>query len=99
MLNGQHTGSRSIYILLLIYAASTATTTLPCLAIILQTPLTSAETIAKGVVSVTPEQRMLLLTSYLPYVCIPLLMVVDMAGRVMKLVTAGVGAENIAKTK
>jgi len=42
---------------------------------------------------------MLLLTSYLPYVCIPLLMVVDMAGRVMKLVTAGVGAENIAKTK
>ena len=99
MLNGQYTGSPSIYILLLVYAASTTMTMLPCLAIIFRTPLTSAETIAKGVVSVTPEQRMLLLTSYVPYVCIPLLMVVDMARRVVKLVTAGLGTENIAKTK
>ncbi|KIK99355.1 hypothetical protein PAXRUDRAFT_822835 [Paxillus rubicundulus Ve08.2h10] len=81
--------SRSIYVLLLVYAASTATTTLPCLAVLLATPITSAQTIAAGIPSVTSFQRLLLLSSYVPFFLLPLFMTVDMALRVIKLVHAG----------
>jgi len=91
--------SRSIYVLLLIYAASTATTTLPCLALILTTPITSPETILHGIASITPDQRLLLLSSYIPFFLIPLFMALDMASRVLNLVGIGIKAEDAEKSK
>lgn len=90
-------GSRSIYVLLLVYAASTTTTTLPCLSVILSTPISAtplrmaevASTTAKTVaLTLTAEQRLLLLSSYIPFFLVPLVMTVDMASRVQSLVSA-----------
>lgn len=91
--------SKSIYVLLLVYAASTATTTLPCLMAVWNTPFSSSETRAAKVPSVTPAQRRMLLAAYLPFFLIPLLMTVDMSFRVLKLVRAGTRAQLEAKTK
>ncbi|KAH7885861.1 transmembrane protein 6/97 [Phlebopus sp. FC_14] len=91
--------SRSIYVLLLIYAASTATTTLPCVAVLLGMPATSAETVAAGVQSLTSSQRLLLLTSYIPFFLLPLFMTVDMALRILQLVHVGAAATVQKKTK
>jgi hypothetical protein len=91
--------SRSIYPLLLIYAASTSTTTLACLSLILSTPLTSPSTLAEGVISITGAQRSMLLSSYIPFFLVPLLMSFDMAGRVARLVRLGIKAEQDAKRK
>ncbi|KAF8630459.1 hypothetical protein AX15_002908 [Amanita polypyramis BW_CC] len=96
---GLYTNSRSIYVLLLAYGASTATTTLPCVAAILQTPETTAATIAQKIVSVTFEQRLLLLSGYIPFLLIPLMMAVDMAFRLNKVVGAGVRAMELDKMK
>ncbi|KAG1728110.1 transmembrane protein 6/97 [Suillus lakei] len=90
--------SRSIYVLLLIYAASTTTTILPCLSVLLTTPITSPQTIAEKVVSVTTFQRFLLLSSYIPFFVIPLIMTVDMASRLSKLITTGIDAADNKKS-
>jgi len=79
-------GSPSIYPLLLMYGASTATAVLPCLAALVKTPITSAETIAAGIHSITPSQQRLLLWSYVPFLLIPLLITVDMAHRLSNLI-------------
>lgn len=79
-------GSRTIYPLLALYAASTATTTLACVFQILQTPETTPETQAQNLPSITASQRLLLLSSYIPFFLIPLIMAVDMGVRVHKLV-------------
>lgn len=92
-------GSRLIYILLLIYGASTATTTLPCVAIILATPTTSPATVAQGIVSVTAAQRLLLLSSYVPFMVIPFVMAVDMAIRIAGLIKKGAALELKSKTQ
>jgi len=92
-------GSRAIYILLLIYAASTTTTTLPCLAVILTTPITSPQTILQGIASVTSEQRLFLFASYFPFFLMPLVMTLDMASRVLKLIRVGEKFENAEKRK
>ncbi|KAJ8590788.1 hypothetical protein M405DRAFT_815486 [Rhizopogon salebrosus TDB-379] len=84
--------SRSIYVLLLVYAASTTTTILPCLTVLMSTPITSAQTIADNVVSVTTFQYFLLLSSYIPFFIIPLMMTVDMAFRVLGLTMTGIVA-------
>lgn len=84
--------SRSIYLLMLVYGASTATTTLPCLTVLLSTPVTSVQTIAAGIQSITVFQYFLLLSSYIPFFLLPLFMTVDMALRVAKLLQAGVAA-------
>ncbi|KAG1878548.1 transmembrane protein 6/97 [Suillus tomentosus] len=89
--------SRSIYVLLLVYAASTTTTTLPCLSVLLATPTTSAQTIADKIVSVTTFQRSLLLSSYIPFFVIPFIMTIDMASRLSKLVTTGIDAADEKK--
>lgn len=88
-----------MYLLLLIYGASTATTLLPCLAVILATPATSATNIQEKVVSLSAEQRGLLLASYVPFLVIPLMMTVDMALRISKLVRAGIRAEDSRKAR
>ena len=43
--------------------------------------------------SVTAGQRLMLLSSYLPYLLLPLFMTLDMAARVGKLVRAGIQVE------
>ncbi|EGN96698.1 hypothetical protein SERLA73DRAFT_140397 [Serpula lacrymans var. lacrymans S7.3] len=96
---GLWTGSHSIYILLLIYAASTTTTTLPCLSVLLYTPITSPQTVAQGVVSISFAQRLLLLTSYLPFFFVPLVMTFDMASRVLKLANVGAAIKDAEKAK
>ncbi|KAH0836533.1 transmembrane protein 6/97, partial [Lanmaoa asiatica] len=82
--------SHSIYLLMLVYGASTATTTLPCLTVLLSTPTTSAQTIAAGVQSITLSQRFLLFSSYFPFFLLPFFMAVDMALRIAKLLPTGV---------
>ena len=84
---------------MLIYAASTATTTLPCLAVILATPTTSPETLASGVISITSMERWMLLSSYLPFFGIPLFMTFDMAARLTSLISAGIKASASEKVK
>ncbi|KAJ2912635.1 hypothetical protein MD484_g7782, partial [Candolleomyces efflorescens] len=91
-----------LYPLLVAYGASTAMTTLPCLAVLLTTP--SVETAvsegSKMVVrslnhsgvwlkpGLTAAQRMLLLGSYVPFFVIPLVIAIDMAIRLRKLSAA-----------
>ncbi|KAF8202252.1 hypothetical protein BJ912DRAFT_944244 [Pholiota molesta] len=92
-------GSRSIYPLLAVYGASSATTTLACLTTVLQTPNLSTEVFVKGAAGITQEQRLLLLSSYVPFFLIPLIMAVDMSMRVAKLAKKGMEAENEEKWK
>ncbi|KAA1469114.1 hypothetical protein DENSPDRAFT_834657 [Dentipellis sp. KUC8613] len=89
--------SRAIYVLLLIYGASTSTTTLACLAVLMNTPTTSPETLSRGIVSVTLEQRLMLLSSYVPFFLLPLYMTLDMAFRVRALVVSALRAEKASK--
>jgi hypothetical protein len=58
----------------------------------MSTPITSAQTIADNVVSVTTFQYFLLLSSYIPFFIIPLMMTVDMAFRVLGLTMIGIVA-------
>ncbi|KAH9022030.1 hypothetical protein EDB85DRAFT_1997547 [Lactarius pseudohatsudake] len=89
--------SRGIYGLLVLYGASTCTTTYACIAAILEAPTTSAATIAQNVVSVTPAQRSMLLFSHAPFFVIPLFLAVDMAVRLQKLAAVGIRALESSK--
>lgn len=63
---------KRVYPLLLVYGASTTTTLLPCLSVLFS-PSSSS--------SLTFFQTSLLLSSYIPFLSIPLTMAVDMALR------------------
>lgn len=91
--------SPKIYALLALYGASTCTTTLACLATVINTPTTSAVTIVQRVVSITLEQRIMLLASYVPFFIIPLFIAVDMAFRLQKLASVGIRALESSKEK
>lgn len=80
------TDSASIYVVLLIYAASTSTTTLPCLTTVLAVPRTEDPTAAFKTVAVTDAQLIMLLSSYVPFLLIPLFMTLDMAWRISKMI-------------
>lgn len=88
-----YSGSRTIYPLLALYAASTATTTLACVFQVFQTPETTPETLAQNLPSITPSQRLLLLSSYIPFFLIPFIMAVDMGMRVHALVKIAIKKE------
>jgi len=90
---GLYKGCRTIYPLLALYASSTATTTLACVFHILQTPKTTPETLAQNLPSITPDQRLMLLSSYIPYFLIPFIMAVDMGIRTYKLVKIAIKKE------
>ncbi|KAF8586343.1 hypothetical protein K439DRAFT_1652632 [Ramaria rubella] len=77
--------SRSIYLLLLIYGASTATTTLSCLTTVLAVPTATDAKNALETVAVTDLQRLFLLSSYVPFLIIPVVMTLDMAWRLSKI--------------
>ena len=49
------------------------------------------------VVSVTSEQRAMLLSSYVPFFVIPLFLAVDMALRLQKLAYVGIRALEVSK--
>ncbi|KAJ4474064.1 transmembrane protein 6/97 [Lentinula edodes] len=74
-MRGLWNGSHSIYVLILAYGASTATTTLPCIFYIL-----------KEHSRMTAVQQIILLSSYIPFFIIPLMMAVDMGFRVYKII-------------
>ncbi|KAF8500516.1 transmembrane protein 6/97 [Gautieria morchelliformis] len=78
--------SPAIYLLLLVYGASTATTTLPCLTTVLAVPTAEDARAAVTTVAVTDAQRLLLLSSYVPFLLVPLIMTLDMAWRVSKMI-------------
>ena len=84
---------------MLVYGASTATTTLPCLTVLLFTPITNAQTIAAGIQSITVFQYFLLLSSYLPFFLVPMFMAVDMAIRIAKLLPTGVAVTAERKSR
>ena len=84
---------------MVVYGASTATTTLPCLTVLLFTPITSVQTIAAGVQSISVFQCFLLLSSYLPFFLVPMFMTVDMAIRIAKLLPAGVAVTAERKSR
>ncbi|TFK87630.1 hypothetical protein K466DRAFT_522106 [Polyporus arcularius HHB13444] len=84
-LRGLWRGSTSIYLLLLIYGASTATTTLACIADVVATPVTPTPT-RTPIVTITSEQQLLLLSSYIPFFLVPFIIAIDMAFRLHKLV-------------
>jgi hypothetical protein len=90
---------KRVYVLLLVYAASTSTTVLPCLTVLLSMPATTAATIAAKTASLTTAQRTLLLSSYVPFFLIPLMMTVDMAFRLHAFVRAGVNAQEAKKRR
>ncbi|KIJ55617.1 hypothetical protein M422DRAFT_774602 [Sphaerobolus stellatus SS14] len=79
-------GSRKIYIPLIIYGASTATTTLACLTTVFSVPSTTNAADALKHPALTDFQRLALIACYVPYMLIPLGMALDMAVRVSKMV-------------
>lgn len=89
---------KSIWILLLVYGASTATTTLACLSIFLTTPVVSDPSL-KTPGSVTSTQMLMLMQSYIPFFILPLTMTVDMALRCQRLVMEAVRRESEVKSK
>ena len=66
---------------------------------IIDVPTTSAATLAQKVISITSEQRVLLLFSYVPFFILPLCIGVDMAFRLHKLASAGIRALESSKEK
>jgi hypothetical protein len=83
-------------VLLLIYGVSSATTTFPCLAVILTTPLATTETVPVGSDMITSAQRLILLACYVPFFVAPLFMTLDMGSRLRRIVRA---SEKTAKVE
>ncbi|KZT59878.1 hypothetical protein CALCODRAFT_481179 [Calocera cornea HHB12733] len=98
-LYGLWTASPRINVLILIYAASTATTVLPCVMTVLALPTTSDITIKAGLTSLTDIQRYLLLSSYVPFMIVPTIMTVDIGFRTLRLVETAVQLTKKAETK
>ncbi|RPD52644.1 hypothetical protein L226DRAFT_569957 [Lentinus tigrinus ALCF2SS1-7] len=75
------TSTKSIYPLLVIWGASTATTVYTAIGDIIGTPI--ADTPANGplAVAITAAQRRILILAHFPYLVIPLVISIDMAYR------------------
>ncbi|KAJ7678203.1 transmembrane protein 6/97 [Mycena polygramma] len=91
--------SKKIYVLMLVYGASTATTVWPCVWTLLATPEPSPAALASGIATLTPDQRVMLLASYVPFCFLPLLMAVDMAFRLQGIVRDALSAREAVKRK
>ncbi|KAJ7625504.1 transmembrane protein 6/97 [Roridomyces roridus] len=79
--------SQKTYLLILVYAASTATTVWACVATIIATPGLAADELG------------MLLSSYIPFCVIPLIMTVDMAFRLHRMVADALSAQEASKSK
>lgn len=88
---------------LILYGASTATTTLACIATVVQAPTPTPALLANlhitGIVPLTSSQKTMLLGSYIPYCLIPLLMALDIGYRVHAIVNTAIKASDAAKRK
>ncbi|KAF8201126.1 transmembrane protein 6/97 [Mycena galopus ATCC 62051] len=91
--------SKKIYVLILVYGASTATTAWPCVLTILSIPEPSPAALASGIATLTFDQRVMLLASYVPFCLLPLLMTVDMAFRLHGIVRDALSARGAVKRK
>ncbi|KAJ6527265.1 transmembrane protein 6/97 [Mycena vulgaris] len=91
--------SQKIYVLILVYGASTATTVWPCVATILATPGPSPAALARGLATLTTDQRLMLFSSYVPFCVLPFVMTVDMAFRVHGIVTDALSVREAGKRK
>ena len=89
----QNPGNKKLYPLLLIYATSAVTTVLPCLVYSLSLPSPSSSTPTPSDLTLTFEQRFILLSGYIPFFLVPLTMLLDMASRVYELVLKGLKTE------
>ncbi|KAJ3720603.1 transmembrane protein 6/97 [Lentinula raphanica] len=76
-MKGLWNGSRSIYVLMLAYGASTATTVLPCIVYFFQEHP-----------NMTSAHRLMLLSSYVPFFVVPLIMTIDMGLRLYRIVAS-----------
>lgn len=81
--NWETTDNKKFYPWLMIYGASTATTLLPAIAIIMTAPV--GEVGIRGV-QLSYSQRLNALSSFVPFLIIPLTMAIDMALRISKLI-------------
>jgi len=91
--HSQNPGNKKLYPLLLVYATSAVTTTLPCLVYSLSLPSPSSSTSTPSDFTLTFEQRLILLSGYISFFLVPLTMLLDMASRVYKLVLQGLKTE------
>ncbi|KAJ7140277.1 transmembrane protein 6/97 [Mycena crocata] len=91
--------SQKIYVLMLVYAASTVTTVWPCVMTILATPEPSPAALARGIATLSTDQRAMLLASYVPFCVIPFVMTIDMAFRLHSIVGDALNARDAGKKK
>ncbi|KAJ7696423.1 transmembrane protein 6/97 [Mycena rosella] len=91
--------SQKIYVLILVYAASMATTVWPCVMSILATPGPSPAVLAHGLATLSEDQRAMLLASYVPFFLIPFIMTGDMAFRVHGIVGNALSMREASKRK
>ena len=95
-LYGLYHNKRSIYPLMAIYGATATTTTLACVVHVLITPNAlppSATAVLPTGPTLTYEQRMMLLSSYVPFCILPFMIAIDFGVRLTKLVNKAVKAE------
>ncbi|KAJ6466924.1 transmembrane protein 6/97 [Mycena sanguinolenta] len=91
--------SKKHYVLILVYGASTATTVWPCVLTLLAIPEPSPAALASGIATLSPDQRVMLLASYVPFLLLPLLMTVDMAFRLHGIVGDNLAAREASRRK
>ena len=89
------TATPNTYLLLLIYGVSTTTAGLPLLALLLSTPIRSAETIAAGIHSIPKSEHFRMLCNYTPILLIPLMVAVDMAFRLSHSIQNGAAKKKV----
>ncbi|KZS94664.1 hypothetical protein SISNIDRAFT_409402 [Sistotremastrum niveocremeum HHB9708] len=85
---------QKIYPLLLIYAASSTTTMIPCVWTVLAVPRGTKAVLG---ITLTSEQLTTLLTSYVPFLLVTATMTVDMAQRLARLVNQALALNNEKK--
>lgn len=81
------------------YAASTATTVWACVATVVAMPSPSPAALAKGIATLAVNERAMLLSSYVPFCVIPLIMTVDMVFRIHGMVTEALFVRQASKSK
>lgn len=84
---------------MLVYGASTATTVWPCVWTLLATPEPSPAALASGIATLSSDQRVMLLASYVPFFLLPLLMTVDVAFRLHGIVGEALSTREAVKRK
>lgn len=75
-----------MYILLLAYGASTATTILPCISTILTIPTSPHQPGKYGPLTLTLEQKRTMLFAYAPFLVITLVMAIDSGFKLRALI-------------